>query len=251
MTRVGPTLVVMAKAPRPGHVKTRLCPPLSADQAAQVAQASLADTVTTLLAGASRLGSGAPVVAWADIDPSTPLPGLPATLQRCQLVAQRGDGLATRIVHAMRDAQRHREGYGVIVLGADTPQLTVDHLVGLAAGLHHHDAVLGPATDGGFWALALRDAAAADALLGVPMSTPDTGRRTHAALTARGLAVATTDALRDVDCWADAVTVAAAMATGRFPTTVRRIAATHTSLRAADGSSEPVHTARDRRRMDA
>ena len=68
-----------------------------------------------------------------------------------------------------------------------------------AAALDDHDAALGPADDGGWWVLALRDPEAAQALADVPMSTPTTFDRTRAALRARGLDVTTVETLRDVD----------------------------------------------------
>ena len=77
------------------------------------------------------------------------------------------------------------------------------------------DAVLGPALDGGYWAIGLRraDPRAFD---GVPMSQPDTGRHQRAALDRLGLRVRTLRTLRDVDDHADAVAVAAEAPTTRF-----------------------------------
>jgi hypothetical protein len=83
------------------------------------------------------------------------------------------------------------------------------------------DAVLGPAADGGWWALGLRDPAHAAVLRDVPMSTAQTGARTHAALRARGLRIAPLAVLRDVDTVADARAVAARCGAGsRFAAAV-------------------------------
>jgi glycosyltransferase A (GT-A) superfamily protein (DUF2064 family) len=103
----------------------------------------------------------------------------------------------------------------------DTPQVTADLLADVWGALAGADAVLAPADDGGWWALALRDPHHAAALRHVPMSQPDTGVRTAAALRAHGLAVATGPALRDVDTAADARAVAAACPAGRFAAVVR------------------------------
>ncbi|MDT7600215.1 MAG: uncharacterized protein QOK26_2292, partial [Pseudonocardiales bacterium] len=78
------------------------------------------------------------------------------------------------------------------------------------------DAVLGPAADGGWWALGLRDPRAAKAIASVPTSRPDTGEATLRALRAAGLSVAVLPELRDVDTAEDALAVAAAGAGRRF-----------------------------------
>ena len=89
-------------------------------------------------------------------------------------------------------------------------------LTAVADGLAHHEAVLGHAPDGGWWVLGLRRPADAEALRGVPMSTPTTGRDTQAALLAGGLSVGEAAPLRDVDTVADAHAVAAAAPHGHF-----------------------------------
>jgi glycosyltransferase A (GT-A) superfamily protein (DUF2064 family) len=90
----------------------------------------------------------------------------------------------------------------------DTPHVTADLLLEIARALAEHDGVLGPAEDGGWWVLALREPSRAAVLRDVPMSRPTTGAATRAALVAAGLDVATTATLRDVDEVADAHEVA-------------------------------------------
>jgi glycosyltransferase A (GT-A) superfamily protein (DUF2064 family) len=96
----------------------------------------------------------------------------------------------------------------------DTPQVTPALLETVADGLSNSDAVLGPAEDGGWWALALRDPHHGKALATVPMSRPDTGELTEQALTQQGLSVARTLLLRDVDTIVDLHAVAALCPTG-------------------------------------
>jgi glycosyltransferase A (GT-A) superfamily protein (DUF2064 family) len=104
----------------------------------------------------------------------------------------------------------------------DTPQVDARLLDAVAAGLGRADAVLAPAVDGGWWALALRRPEAAEVLREVPMSRPDTGARTADALRRAGLVVSTGPLLSDVDSAVDAWAVAAAAPSGRFAAAVRR-----------------------------
>ena len=194
-------LVVLAKAPRPGRSKTRLCPPCTPRDAAALARAALADTLDAVLAtpAARRvLVLDGPVGDWL-------APGI-------EVVAQRGAGLDERLAHAFADV-----GGPALLVGMDTPQVTRGDL---ARGLERLaapgvDAVLGPATDGGYWAIGLRKAQPR-AFLGVPMSTAWTGRAQRERLRQLGLRVALLPALRDVDRIADARAVAALAPAGRF-----------------------------------
>jgi glycosyltransferase A (GT-A) superfamily protein (DUF2064 family) len=98
----------------------------------------------------------------------------------------------------------------------DTPQLTADDLHAVARAAADGDAVLGPATDGGWWVLALSDPSGAATLSGVPMSRPDTFSRTSAALAAAGRTVRVAHELTDVDTADDAALVAAGLTGGHF-----------------------------------
>jgi uncharacterized protein len=187
-------LVVVAKAPTPGRVKTRLCPPCDPRQAALVAAAALGDTLAA--------GDAAAMAARTLL-----LDGRYAVPDGWRAVRQRGTGLADRLANGFADCAL--PGHVTLLVGMDTPQLTptlLDH-AGSRIGPAH--AVLGAAEDGGWWALGLYDAADAEALRGVPMSTASTGARTADALRSRGLGVAALPTLRDVDTAEDARAVAA------------------------------------------
>jgi hypothetical protein len=199
------TVAVIAKAPVPGRVKTRLCPPATHAEAAAVAAASLQDTLDVVLA--CHAGRRV-VVLDGEVGPWCP-PGL-------EVVAQCGGGLGERLAHAVASL-----GGPVVVVGMDTPQLTVA-LVDRA--VHQlcrpgTDAVLGYADDGGYWGIGLRSADHR-VFSGVPMSSPDTGRAQAAALRSCGLRVARLPQLRDVDTFEDARLVAAAVPGGRFAAAV-------------------------------
>jgi rSAM/selenodomain-associated transferase 1 len=192
-------LIVIAKDPRPGVSKTRLCPPCRPEQAARLAEAALRDTLEVVMAvPAVRhvLILDGEASRWRT-------PGL-------EILPQRGDGLAARLAHAFADA-----GTPALLVGMDTPQLTVELLAEGLAALTHHDAVLGPACDGGYWSIGLRDATP-DAFAGVPMSAPDTLARQRAQLDRLGLRRAEQTTLRDVDTIEDAWAVAAQAPGSRF-----------------------------------
>jgi uncharacterized protein len=194
-------LLVLAKTPVPGRVKTRLCPPCTPEQAAAIAAAALGDTLAAVEA------SGLDRTLVVDGDHPAP-PGW-------QRVAQRGGPLGDRLANAFT-------GPVNLLIGMDTPQVTAALLRTAADRLVAADAVLGLAPDGGWWALGLRDPAHAEVLRAVATSTGTTGSDTLAALRARGLRVASLPMLRDVDTAADAWAVAGCCDPGsRFARAVR------------------------------
>lgn len=183
------TIVVMAKECIPGRVKTRLHPPLSLEDAARVAAASLADTFDAIEAA----GVPALVCAQGDIPVRSGF----------RSIAQVRGGLDERIASAV-DACRGR----VLLIGMDTPQLDPNLLRDLADTWPEDvDAWFGPADDGGFWLLGLDElpqsilagGSRGDLVRGVPMSASDTGRRQRDRLTGAGLRVADVAALTDID----------------------------------------------------
>ena len=108
----------------------------------------------------------------------------------------------------------------------DTPQVTADLLLDAGARLSDTDAALGPAEDGGWWVLAVRDPQdprAAHALAEVPMSTPTTYDDTRRALADAGLRVGSTATLRDVDTVEDAEAVAQLAPTTEFARAWQRV----------------------------
>ncbi|GAB3261087.1 TIGR04282 family arsenosugar biosynthesis glycosyltransferase [Nocardioides dilutus] len=196
--------LVVAKAPVPGRVKTRLGADVGMVAAAEVAAAALLDT---LAACRAAFGAADCLLALSgDLSRAARSLEIEAALAGWHVFPQRGDGLGARLAHAHADAPGGRP---VLQVGMDTPQLAAEHLHGAAATLDEADALLGPAEDGGWWLLGLRDPAAAAALIGVPMSTPTTYDDTRRALEDVGLEVATGTVLRDVDTVADADLVAA------------------------------------------
>jgi rSAM/selenodomain-associated transferase 1 len=202
------SLVVLAKAPYPGRVKTRLCPPCTPDEAAILATAALTDTLTAVAAvGACRH------ILVLDGQPGRWLPA------GFEVVAQRGDGLDERLGAAF-DAV----GGPALLVGMDTPQITATLLESAARTLvsGRRDAVLGRAHDGGYWCIGLRrpDTRVFD---GVPMSTGRTGRTQLERLHELGLDVALLPRVRDVDTFDDARAVAREAPASRFAAAVASV----------------------------
>ncbi|MDQ6909841.1 MAG: DUF2064 domain-containing protein [Actinomycetota bacterium] len=203
------TIIVLAKAPVPGRVKTRLCPPCSYEDAAQLAAAALGDTLDAVAhAPAAR--------RVLFLDGKRP-PWVPTTFE---VLAQRGGGLDERLAGAFADI----DGPAILV-GMDTPQLTpqllshaIDELLAPAV-----DSVIGHAQDGGWWTLGLRRSDP-QAFLGVPMSLPTTGASQVERLDSLGLRVATLPSLIDVDDFPSAAAVAAGAPRTRFARAFDRLA---------------------------
>jgi rSAM/selenodomain-associated transferase 1 len=197
---VRPALLVIAKEPVAGRVKTRLCPPCTPEQAARLARAALEDT----LAACDRAARGGRRVLVLSGRPGAWLP------DGWEVVPQRGDGLAERLAAAFADA-----GGPAFLVGMDTPQVAPGVLADGLAALEHADAAFGPAIDGGYWAIGLREPDPA-VFAGVPMSRVFTGAIQRARLAALGLRTVDLPPLRDVDDIAAARVVAAQAPDTRF-----------------------------------
>jgi len=191
---IAPSLLVIAKAPVPGRVKTRLSPPCTPAQAAALARAALEDT----LAAALTAGRAGRRVLVLDGEPGDWLP------DGFELIAQRGEGLAARLAAAFGDA----DGPAFLV-GMDTPQVTPRLLDAGLAAVAAGCAAFGAALDGGYWGIGL-PAPEPAVFDGIPMSAGNTGAVQGARLAVLGLHPAILPPLRDVDTIADARAVAAA-----------------------------------------
>lgn len=185
------TVAVVAKECLPGRVKTRLIPALGPEGAARVAAASLADTLATVraLPAARRL-------LFFDGDV------VPDAAEGFHVLPQPGGDLDARL-GTLFDAVQGP----LLLVGMDTPQVRP---ADVAAVFEHpeQDAWFGPAEDGGFWSLYMREPDGS-LIRGVPMSRADTGAVQRARLVDAGLDVGDLAPLLDVDEIADADRVAA------------------------------------------
>ncbi|PZF38673.1 MULTISPECIES: DUF2064 domain-containing protein [unclassified Curtobacterium] len=188
--RTDVTVAVVAKECLPGKVKTRLTPALSPEGAARVASASLGDTLATV-----RALPAARRVLFFDGDV------VPAAADGFEVLHQPGGGLDERLGFLFDAVDGP-----LLLVGMDTPQVSPADLAPVFDSAAR-DAWFGPAEDGGFWSLYLREPTG-DLLRGVPMSRDDTGAVQLARLTDAGLDVGVLGELLDVDTMPDAERVA-------------------------------------------
>ena len=198
-------LMVIAKEPVPGRVKTRLTPAYTPSEAAELAEAALADT----LAAVASVSVTRRILALAGSPGRWLPPGF-------DVIAQRGGGLDERLAWALADALVTNPD-PLVFIGMDTPQVTPGLLETVARPLAagDADAVFGPAEDGGFWLLGLRKPDPR-LILGVPMSADHTGRVQLDRLRDAGLRVRQVPELLDVDTAGDAERVARQARGSRF-----------------------------------
>jgi glycosyltransferase A (GT-A) superfamily protein (DUF2064 family) len=187
------SIAVLAKEPLPGRSKTRLCPPLRPVEAAALAQEMLRDTLEAV-----KGSSSARKVLVLDGRPGPWLPG------GFEVIPQRGADHAARIASAFADLNGP-----AVLIGMDTPQVTCSLLDEAVAVLLEPgvDAVLGPATDGGWWLAGLQTPNP-EAFSGLPMSRPDTAAHQRRRFDSLGLHCREIAEMTDVDDWPSAVATA-------------------------------------------
>lgn len=188
-------LVVLARAPEAGRVKTRLAREIG-DRAAVQAYRELG---TAVLGAAGRLGDCDLRVAYTPADQEGrmrawlgPAPGYEPQLQ--------GD-LGARMLSAI--AGRFAAGAGkVLLIGTDCPDLDPALFETAFARLDRADVVLGPAIDGGYYLVGMKRLIA-ELFEGIPWSSPATLSATLARAAAAGVSVALLEPRRDIDTAAD------------------------------------------------
>lgn len=197
-------LVVLAKSPRPGHVKTRLCPPLSLPDAARLHDAFVRDTMARMraLAGIRLVCAYTPAEDRAFFE---------AACNGALLMPQADGGLGERL-HAVFATLGARGFERVVAIGADTPMLPLRHVDDAFALLADTgvDVVLGPAYDGGYYLIALRTPHV-ELFAGIPWSTDRVFAETWHRAEAIGLRARSLPAYADVDTFGDLAELAKAV----------------------------------------
>ena len=195
-------LLVLAKEPRPGLVKTRLMPHLSAGPAGRVALAALRDTLNAVRA----VPVSRPVLVLLGSPEALPCSGFGVVRQ------SRGD-LGNRLAQAFQDAWDGCH-LPMLLIGTDTPHVPPVFLASAAEQLlSGHDGVRGRARDGGWWALGLHRPVPG-CVDQVSLSADSTGQDQRARLSQLGVQVSDLPMLRDVDQFPDIAVVTAQPAAG-------------------------------------
>jgi rSAM/selenodomain-associated transferase 1 len=211
-------VAIMAKAPRAGQVKTRLCPPLSFTHAAELYRCFLLDKIAQVgtLAGATPVISYGPDDEGSLQGPRAFFEGIaPASFT---LIPQFGEDLGARLLSTFE--QLFSLGYRqVMAIDSDTPTLPTAYL---EQGLRliassELDVVLGPSEDGGYYLIALRHPYP-KLFERMPWSTSDVLPETLRRSEASGLRLARLDPWYDIDNPKDLIRLKAALqADGRGP----------------------------------
>ncbi|NOT34536.1 MAG: glycosyltransferase [Candidatus Eisenbacteria bacterium] len=188
VTQVG----VFARWPRVGAVKTRLSPALPAAMACALHEAMVRDALATALA--SRIG--AVTLWWAD----APAVSDWAVPDGITVAEQSGADLGARMFTAL--SRMRSEAEAALIVGSDCADLSIAQLQSAAAALRDHDLVLGPAQDGGYWLIGIREPQPR-LFEGIAWGGAEVFEATRARAARQHLAVATLETLSDLDTPAD------------------------------------------------
>jgi rSAM/selenodomain-associated transferase 1 len=201
----GARALVVAKAPVPGRVKTRLVPLLGEEGAAALSRAMLLDTLECCRREVEEVG-----VLHARADEGEALAALAGP--GAVLIHQRGSGLGDALLTGMRRTLADRDA--ALLVSSDVPGLPEGSLRAALAALEGGaDVVLGPCPDGGYWLVGMREALAAP-FVEIPWSTPAVLDTTLARCRAANLAIELLATWRDIDTPDD---LAALVAAGDVP----------------------------------
>ena len=187
----GPIIGLFAKQPVPGQVKTRLTPPLSAEQACQLYKVALQETVTRLLS------AGLPLVLCYAGERDwfrEAFPGLP-------LLAQSGDGLGVRMTNAVQALFAAGAG-PVLLAGSDSPDLPIVLIEEVVEQLQELDVATVPCQDGGYVVIGMRQPTT-ELFEEIPWSTSRVLEATRQRSRLLGLACHETKYWDDLDEFAD------------------------------------------------
>jgi rSAM/selenodomain-associated transferase 1 len=190
-------LVIFAKAPIPGQVKTRLCPPLTADEATTLHGSFVLDTLERTRTAVAKLKL--PFDRYLACSPSSTAVFFRIMEERqvVMLIDQQGDDLGVRMSRAFETM--FARGYErVLIVGTDVPSLPLEHYKRALTLLDKHEVVLGPALDGGYYLIGLNKPTPA-LFENIPWSTDRVLSLTHEKANRLGLSIGLLPEWRDID----------------------------------------------------
>lgn len=197
LQRAESALIIFAKAPIPGQVKTRLCPPLTPDEAASLHGSFVLDA----LERSREADAKGPVTVDRFLACAPPADHVFFKImeerQRVRLLPQSGDNLGARMDQAFKEV--FSLGYQrALVVGTDVPSLPSSCYREAFTLLSDHDLVLGPSLDGGYYLIGLKRSVP-DLFMEIPWSTDKVCSLTRTKAEALGLQTALLPTRRDVD----------------------------------------------------
>jgi hypothetical protein len=190
-------LAIFAKAPLPGQVKTRLCPPLTPDEAATLHGSFVLDVLERTRMAVTKLKL--PIDRYLACAPSSTLAFFKIMEERQAVILldQVGEDLGARMHGAFQTL--FARGYqSVMIVGTDVPSLPLEYYGQALVLLQTNDLVLGPARDGGYYLIGLKQSVPA-LFVEIPWSTAGVLRLTRETAERLGLRVALLPDWRDVD----------------------------------------------------
>ncbi|VVS99204.1 TIGR04282 family arsenosugar biosynthesis glycosyltransferase [Erythrobacter sp. EC-HK427] len=176
-----PTIALFARYPVAGKAKTRLIPALGAEGAAELHRLLVERTLSTMRA------SGLPFAVWTTGEEHAAFAQWPG--EDVPMIAQGEGDLGARLARVPAPA---------ILLGADIPDVTAEHLLAAAKALEEVPVVIGPASDGGYYLLGFRDPVPF-LFDDMPWGTEQVRALTEARLEARGISYRLLQTLDDCD----------------------------------------------------
>ena len=203
-------VIVMARYPILGQTKTRLARTLGDADTLALYRAFLTDL-------AQHHGEQPYTLCWtytpANANYRELLEALaPGSVQKMRFFPQQGEGLGERLHYAFTWSRDQGYSY-TFVIGSDSPHLQPETIAHAHAALDEADVVLGPADDGGYYLIGMKQAY--DVFSGIPMSTPQVLAMTIASAQRQDLRVRTIETLSDVDELSDLHLLATRLQTNR------------------------------------
>lgn len=187
-------LVIMARYPEPGKIKTRLARTIGKSEALYLYSAFLTDL-------AQRFAGQEYKLHWNYTPGESNFRAfitalVPSLAEYTECFPQEGEDLGARLHSAFKRTQQR--GFSrTIVIGSDSPHMSLDVIARAYKALNEVDVVLGPADDGGYYLIAMRQPH--DVFSGIPMSTDRVRQMTIELATRQGLIVRLLEPLFDID----------------------------------------------------